>query len=73
VTVPSGRLPVFSVDTEEEAEQLLNQCCERVTYGPDYRLAWIAAELEQEQTLDNLFAFGNRLKAAYEKLNRSKS
>lgn len=59
---------MFSVNTEEEAEQLLAMSCELVTYGRDYQVGYIARELEQKQTIPNLFAFGKRLAANYRKL-----
>lgn len=59
---------MFSVDTEQEAEELLSRCCELVTYGPNKDFGWLAQELEKEQTLDNLYAFGERLKKEYERM-----
>lgn len=53
---PEGRLPVFSVDTEEDAEQLLVLACPRGADGNYY-----ARELVQEQTLENLVAFSDKL------------
>lgn len=58
---PDGFLPVFSVDTEDEAEQLLVASCPR-----NGSMQFIAPELAQEQTLDNLYAFGDRLRERYE-------
>ncbi len=51
-----GCLPVFSVDTKEEAESLLSLACE-MSYGGEY----IARELVEEQTLENLQKFSDRL------------
>ena len=65
---PRGTLPVFSVNTNDEAEKLLSRCCERVTYGTDYKVGYIAAELEENQTLANLYAFGDRLAAEYKRM-----
>lgn len=63
---------MFSVDTKEEAEELLAMSCELVTYGKDYKVGYLARELEQEQTLENLYAFGRRLKANYRKMKAGK-
>lgn len=65
-SVPKGYLPVFSVGTEEEAGRLLAQACEMNIQG-DY----IARELAEHQTLDNLFAFGDRLTKHHEALKKS--
>ena len=51
-----GFLPVYSVDTEEEAEQLLVMACPRNAAGE-----FVARELAQEQTLENLWSFGDKL------------
>lgn len=61
-TCPSGSLPVFSVNNKEEAELLIDMACP-LSYSGDY----VAPELIQEQTLENLQAFGDRLKELYEK------
>ncbi len=66
---PKGSLPIFSVETEEEAEALISRCCEQVWIGPEHtELAWLAQELETEQTLENLYAFGKRLAAEYARM-----
>ncbi len=57
---PKGFLPVFSVDTEVEAKSLLVLACETNLAGE-----YIARELVHEQTLENLYAFGDRLRKAY--------
>lgn len=57
---PKGALPVFSVNTLEEARQLLVRTCPR-----NYNGEFVAQELAVEQTLENLFAFGDRLEAAF--------
>ena len=54
--MPDGSLPVFSTDTEEEARNLLTMACGTTVEGE-----FFAKELVQEQTLDNLFAFSDRL------------
>lgn len=51
-----GFLPVFSVGSEAEAHRLLVYACSTNLAGD-----FIARELVEEQTLDNLFAFGDRL------------
>ena len=60
-TVPSGSLPVYSVDTEAEARSLLVLTCETNIQGE-----FVARELAREQTLDNLAAFGERLARTHE-------
>lgn len=65
---PRGHLIAASVDTEQEAKQLISRCCEPVTYGPQRKPGFLAQELEREQTLDNLYAFGARLEAEYQKM-----
>lgn len=52
---PPGHLPVYSVDTEAEAEKLLMLLPTNGWGEP------IAEELVREQTLENLEAFGDRL------------
>jgi hypothetical protein len=68
VTVPSGSLPVYSVDTEEEAQSLLVLAC-----GTNNEGQFIARELVVEQTLDNLDAFGARLEETDEMLKKLKA
>jgi hypothetical protein len=53
-------LPVFSVDTEEDAKQLITLCCPRDAAGIFY-----ARELAHEQTLENLQAFSDKLARGY--------
>ena len=55
--VETGFLPVFSVDTENEARNLLHLSC-----GTDFNGEFIAKELTQDQSLENLNALGDRLK-----------
>jgi len=62
-TVPEGHLPVYSVDTEEEARRILVLACQTNTDGE-----FVAKELAEEQTLQNLYAFGDRLKDVHDKL-----
>lgn len=56
MSIPEGSLPVFSVDTEEEAEALLTAACPLNHKGEYY-----APELAREQTLENLDKFSERL------------
>lgn len=63
--LPDGFLPVFSVNSEVEAERLLILCCPRGADGQFY-----ARELANEQTLDNLQAFSDRLAAGYALLKK---
>lgn len=66
-SVPDGFLPVFSVDTEAEAEQLIIATCPRDAAGTHY-----ARELAQEQTLENLQAFSDHLAETYERIQSRK-
>jgi hypothetical protein len=59
--VPDGRLPVFSVGSEDEASLLLTLTCSLNVDGE-----FVARELVEEQTLDNLYAFGDRLRAVHD-------
>lgn len=54
--VPNGNLPVYSVGDAEEARQLLVLSCPRNIHGD-----FVATELAQHQTLDNLEQFAQRL------------
>ena len=63
--VPNGFLPVYSVDTVEEAKSLIVMACPLGLCG-DY----IAPELAREQTVENLFAFGKRLTALHKAMKR---
>jgi hypothetical protein len=51
---------VFSVENEEEARQLITLAC-----STNYSGEYIARELVEEQTLDNLNAFSKRLERLY--------
>ena len=59
---PEGHLPVFSVDTEEEAKSLIIATC---PHGDDGK--YYARELLQEQTIKNLYAFGEKLAQAHDR------
>ena len=61
VPIDAGFLPVFSVDTEEDAESLLILACPRNMDGE-----FVARELVHEQTLDNLQAFSDKLAQCYQ-------
>ena len=60
---PNGSLPVFSVDTEAEAKQLLIMACPRNRAGSQ---DFFAPELAEEQTLENLRKFSDRLQLAWD-------
>ena len=63
MTVPEWALPVFSVDTEEQAKALVVASCELSMQG-----RYIARELAREQTLENLGAFSDRLAAVWDRI-----
>lgn len=65
---PKGFLPAASVETEADAELLLERCCEPVYIESTQTFGYIASELEKEQTIANLYAFGARLEAEYQKI-----
>lgn len=67
MTVPEGNLPVFSVDTESEARMLIVAACPCDSEGHYY-----ARELSDEQTLENLDAFSDRLQRVWEALQALK-
>lgn len=54
-------MPVFSVDTEDEARTLIVLTCPRGDDGNYY-----ARELVEEQSLENLQAFSDKLAKGYE-------
>lgn len=66
MSVPKGSLPVFSVNTEEEAETLLAWTCP-LGYDGQYR----APELVEDQTLENLDRVSDRLAIAYDRMTAS--
>lgn len=69
-TCPQGSLPVFSVDTEEEAKRLIVSTC-----GTNLNGEYVAKELvnpdgsipEGDERLDRFFEFGKRLEEVYHK------
>lgn len=63
---PRGFLPIFSVNTEDEARRLLVLTCPRTDDGQ----AHFAPELREKQTLRNLYAFGARLRAGYARIRK---
>lgn len=66
-TLEDGFLPVFSVNTEEEAKRLLVLACPINLEGE-----YVAAELVHEQTFENLQAFSDRLASIWQMLNKDK-
>ncbi len=60
---PEGFLPIFSVETLEDAKSLLVRTCETNMNGE-----FVARELAEQQNFINLHAFGDRLRAAYEQM-----
>ena len=61
--IPNGRLPVFSVGSEKEAKLLITMACPTNIKGE-----YIAPELAEEQTLERLYAFGDRLRALHARI-----
>lgn len=59
---PAGRLPVFTVNNEEEAKLLVSLACPTNAQGEH-----IAPELAEEQTMENLYSFSDRLNDIYQK------
>ncbi len=57
---PEGFLPVFSVDTEEEAKSLISLACQLDYEGKPY-----SRELARKQTFANLAAFSDKLAKAW--------
>ncbi len=53
----------FSVDTMEKARELLVMACPK-----NLNNEFIAPELAREQTLENLYAFGDRLQEQYKRI-----
>lgn len=59
---PEGMLPIFSVGSEEEATRLLIMTCPRNNEGQ-----FFVPELAQEQSLENLYAFGDKLRERHDR------
>jgi hypothetical protein len=66
-SVDKGFLPIYSVDTEEEARELLVAACPTNMNGE-----FIAPELVRQQTLENLYSFGSRLEKMHGHIKRRK-
>ena len=62
-SLPNGHLPVFNTSTEDEAKKLIVATCSMARPG-----VYIASELAEEQTLENLQAFSDRLATAHQRL-----
>ena len=59
---------MFSVNTEAEARQLITLCCPTDAAGN-----YFARELAEEQTLENLQRFSDRLAAGWALLQKRKA
>jgi hypothetical protein len=64
---PDGMLPIYSVDSEAEAKALLVVAC-----PTNLRGEFIARELAEHQTLENLWAFGERLERTHKWMQKRK-
>lgn len=64
-TAEPGFLPIYSVDSAVEARDLLIAACETNLDGE-----FVARELAQEQTLENLYAFGRRLADVHDRIKQ---
>ena len=64
--VPKGYLPVFSVNTDEEAQQLIALTCPK-----NYDGRYYARESAEKQTLESLAKFSRHLERAYKWLKES--
>ena len=58
---------MFSTDTEEEAQRLIVLCCPMNPDGTYY-----SRELAQEQTLDNLQLFSDKLQRGWDFMQKGK-
>lgn len=56
MSVPEGHLPVYSVDTEKQAKTLIAATCPLSVFGE-----YVAPELVEAQTIENLTEFSDRL------------
>ena len=63
-TVEEGFLPVYSVDSEEEARNLLVLSCETNLEGE-----FISRELAQDRTLESLQTFSARLAEMHKRIS----
>ena len=66
-TVESGFLLAYSVDTEQEALDLLTSTC-----STNNNNEFVARELIHDQTVENLWAFGERLKGVHQGMKERK-
>jgi hypothetical protein len=66
--IPEGFLPVFSTDTEEEAKSLIVLTCPMNGAGQ-----YVARELVNEQTLENLYKFSDKLAAAWDIMKKRRT
>ena len=62
-TAEPGFLPIYSVDSAAEANDLLIAACERNLEGE-----FVARELAQDQSLENLYTFGDRLRDVHRRI-----
>ena len=67
-TVRQGSLPVFSVETEADAEELIALTCSLSLAGEYY-----SPELARLQTLENLAAFSDRLARGWDRIAKSRT
>ncbi len=63
-------LPVYSVDTEEEAHTLLVLTCGREKDHETGKLEFVAKSLVMEQSLSRLYGFGHVLDRVYKEMKR---
>ena len=60
---PKGFLPIYSVDTEEEAHRLVEITCPR---NPDG--TYFSRHLAEGQSIERLFEFGEQLDKAHQRM-----
>ena len=63
--LPEGAMPVFTVNTEEEAKSLIVLACP-VNYEGEY----YSRELAQELTIENLGAFSDKMAYCWEVMKK---
>lgn len=68
LTCPAGHLPVYSAATEREARVLVAAVCPLSATGH-----YVAPELAEEQTIENLARFSWRLHAAAERMRAKRA
>jgi len=64
--IPNGALPVYSVGDRAEAEELVVMSCPK-----DYEGRHFARELAIDQTIENLYKFGEHLDLAHEVIKKN--